>query len=166
MTALRPDITGGHTNGMQSGSMRPGMGPMAFAMPPGMHPGMPPAPFMAQFGQYPVTMPPNWPGATGPYAPDGAMQSGPIRRGGGRMKNGRAAGPYDRAAKDGRNMRWANGGRMSPPGRRTSAGGAPRFADAGGAATVGPREAVAGRSLKSYEDLDAVATGAQGELNY
>lgn len=35
---------------------------------------------------------------------------------------------------------------------------------AGGA--VGPREAVQGRSLKSYEDLDAVAGGAGGELNY
>jgi hypothetical protein len=31
---------------------------------------------------------------------------------------------------------------------------------------VGPREAVQGRSLKSYEDLDAVAGGGNGELNY
>jgi hypothetical protein len=31
---------------------------------------------------------------------------------------------------------------------------------------VGPREAVQGRSLKSYEDLDAVAGGGSGELNY
>jgi hypothetical protein len=31
---------------------------------------------------------------------------------------------------------------------------------------VGPREAVQGRSLKSYEDLDAVGGGAGGELNY
>lgn len=31
---------------------------------------------------------------------------------------------------------------------------------------MGPREAVQGRSLKSYEDLDHVAGGGGGELNY
>lgn len=58
---------------------------------------------------------------------------------------------------------------MSPP-RLMPRGmmGAPpmRFADANGAASVGPREAVAGRSLKSYEDLDAIGTDTKEELNY
>lgn len=31
---------------------------------------------------------------------------------------------------------------------------------------VGPREAVQGRSIKSYEDLDAVGGPGGGELNY
>lgn len=44
---------------------------------------------------------------------------------------------------------------MSPTRGGRPAGGAP-----------GPREAVAGRSLKSYEDLDAVGGGGGGELNY
>jgi len=46
-------------------------------------------------------------------------------------------------------------------------GGGGRWGDgAAGGAAVGPREAVQGRSLKSYEDLDAVAGGGNGELNY
>ncbi|EFW22327.1 hypothetical protein D8B26_000971 [Coccidioides posadasii str. Silveira] len=36
----------------------------------------------------------------------------------------------------------------------------------GGAQAMGPREAVQGRSLKSYEDLDAVGGPGDGELNY
>jgi hypothetical protein len=43
-----------------------------------------------------------------------------------------------------------------------------RWADNAGANTqaMGPREAVQGRSLKSYEDLDAVGGSGGGELNY
>lgn len=37
---------------------------------------------------------------------------------------------------------------------------------AAGGAAIGPSEAVQGRSLKSYEDLDAVAGSGGGELNY
>lgn len=37
---------------------------------------------------------------------------------------------------------------------------------AGGAQAMGPKEAVQGRSLKSYEDLDAVGGSGGGELNY
>ena len=40
------------------------------------------------------------------------------------------------------------------------------FYPEGGAATVGPREAVQGRSIKSYEDLDAAGGAGTGELNY
>lgn len=36
----------------------------------------------------------------------------------------------------------------------------------GGAATMGPSEAVVGRSLRSYEDLDADKGEGTGELNY
>lgn len=94
-------------------------------------------------------------------------EPGLMRRGGGRFTNNRPSGPYDRQARDSRNMRWNGGGRLTPPrGGTGRVGGRPSFADAGGAATVGPREAVQGRSLKSYEDLDAVGTGGSGELNY
>jgi hypothetical protein len=36
----------------------------------------------------------------------------------------------------------------------------------GGQQPMPPREAVQGRSLKSYEDLDAVGGSGSGELNY
>lgn len=45
-------------------------------------------------------------------------------------------------------------------------GGAGKWGDGAGAQTVGPREAVQGRQIKSYEDLDAVGGGGGGELNY
>ena len=165
VTLIRPDATGGFMNGIQQSSARFGMGPMPFGMPPSAQPGLPHPNFPAQFGQYPMNMPPHWP--NGPsHNGDGSGHFGPVRRGGGRFA-GRASAPYDRHPKDSRNARWANNsGRMSPPLRRASNGVPARFADAAGAAAVGPREAVAGRSLKSYEDLDAVAAGGNGELDY
>ncbi|OAA61219.1 arsenite resistance protein [Niveomyces insectorum RCEF 264] len=46
-------------------------------------------------------------------------------------------------------------------------GGAGRWGDgAGGGAAVGPREAIQGRTIKSYEDLDQVSGGGGSELNY
>ncbi|KAI0136482.1 hypothetical protein BJ170DRAFT_699040 [Xylariales sp. AK1849] len=90
--------------------------------------------------------------------------AGPIRRGGGpgggRFNNSRA-GPYDRRPQPGR---WGQDGQGAGRGR----GGAGRWGDgaAPGGAAMGPREAVQGRSLKSYEDLDHVAGGGGGELNY
>lgn len=88
------------------------------------------------------------------------MRSGPGKF------NSRAGGPYDRQQNMNRNPRWGgNTGRLTPPrGGRTS-GGVPRFPDAA-QATVGPKEATAGRSLKSYEDLDAVGNNAEGQLDY
>ncbi|KAI2465518.1 hypothetical protein F4781DRAFT_424771 [Annulohypoxylon bovei var. microspora] len=88
--------------------------------------------------------------------------TGPIRRGGGanagRFQN--RTGPYDRRQQQGR---WGQDGQGAGRGR----GGAGRWGDgAAGGAAVGPREAVQGRSLKSYEDLDHVAGGGGGELNY
>lgn len=86
----------------------------------------------------------------------------PSRRPPGRFQEQR--GPYDRRA-DTRRY-GPDAGRLTPPGGKSGRpmGGAARWDGAAGA--TGPREAVAGRSLKSYEDLDAVAGGAGGELNY
>ncbi|KAI0380019.1 hypothetical protein F5Y04DRAFT_258123 [Hypomontagnella monticulosa] len=87
--------------------------------------------------------------------------TGPIRRGGAnsaRFQN--RTGPYDRRQQQGR---WGQDGQGAGRGR----GGGGRWGDgAAGGAAVGPREAVQGRSLKSYEDLDHVAGGGGGELNY
>jgi hypothetical protein len=99
----------------------------------------------------------------------GDPRGGPVRRGGRQYPNNARTGPYDRRPRD---QRWgAENGRLSPPpgarrgGAMASGGG--RWGDgAAGGAAVGPREAVQGRSLKSYEDLDAVAGGGAGELNY
>jgi hypothetical protein len=104
--------------------------------------------------------------------------TGPMRRGGGGNRYGqRMGGPYDRPGKDTRNggRAWSNtgvmGGRLSPArgaggqngrGGPMSIGG--RFPDGG---AMGPREAVQGRSLKSYEDLDATGGGqGTGDLDY
>ena len=56
-----------------------------------------------------------------------------------------------------------NGNPMSN--RRGGLGGAGKWGD-GGTMTVGPREAVQGRTIKKYDDLDAVEGGGAGELNY
>ncbi|KAI1142993.1 hypothetical protein F5Y05DRAFT_420839 [Hypoxylon sp. FL0543] len=87
--------------------------------------------------------------------------TGPIRRGGANSgRFGNRSGPYDRRQQQGR---WGQDGQGAGRGR----GGAGRWGDgAAGGAAVGPREAVQGRSLKSYEDLDHVAGGGGGELNY
>lgn len=111
----------------------------------------------------------------------GLHQPGVMRRGG-RFNN--RTGPYDR-----RGRYNANSGRLSPvrgmsnmygPGGRLPGNAAPLvpaghpaaamvpegFPDAAAAQGMGPREAVQGRSLKSYEDLDAVGGAGGGELNY
>ena len=120
-----------------------------------------PAAFQAFMAQYGVPPPAGF-GVN--FAEDG--QVGGPRRNNGRF-NSRAAGPDDRQPKDARNARWANGGRLSPPpkgrGNPKWGGG---YADGGTAGTVGPKEAVQGRSIKSYEDLDAAGGSGTGELNY
>ncbi|MCJ1474313.1 hypothetical protein MMC13_002971 [Lambiella insularis] len=147
--------------------------PMMNGFPPGF---MPPAGFTAfpTFGNHAVQVPGGWSGSGPPMMMEGEgmHQPGPIRRGGGRFQTNRS-GPYDR-----RQPRYGgNNGRLSPPrgglggmaglpmGVRMGSGGG-KWGDGAGAQTVGPREAVQGRSLKSYEDLDAVVGGAGGELNY
>jgi len=93
-------------------------------------------------------------GAGGWNAAGDDRSGGPIRRGG--MGGGRGqfrSGPYDRRGGN----RWDGG--------RNRVGGS-RWGDGAGGAAGGPREAVQGRSLKSYEDLDQVSGGGGGELNY
>lgn len=107
---------------------------------------------------------------------DGLHQPGPMRRG--QNRNNRP-GPYDR-------RRFNGNGRLSPPrgmpgnwnrmppvsvpAGHPAAGmvSANPFPDSmgPGGGPMPPREAVQGRSLKSYEDLDAVDAAGSGELNY
>ncbi|KAL8951130.1 MAG: hypothetical protein Q9222_002874 [Ikaeria aurantiellina] len=151
-------------------------------------PGFPPQtaltnPFQ-NFGNHAVTAPNGWiPGTPLPGMPGGedAMmmhyQAGPMRRGGGRYNNNNRQGPYDRRNQQHGPPRFgAAGGRLTPPrngmpgGRMMTmmgaGGGGGKWGDGAGAQTVGPREAVQGRQLKSYEDLDAVGGSGGGELNY
>lgn len=120
----------------------------------GMMPSMPGFPMAP--GAFPPFFVPGNPMQTGGWSapPDDRGGHGPIRRGG--MQRPYRAGPYDRRP----NPRYDGSG-----GGRYRGGG--RWGDgAAGGAAVGPREAVQGRSLKSYEDLDHVASGGGGELNY
>ncbi|KAI9819531.1 MAG: hypothetical protein M1827_006980 [Pycnora praestabilis] len=140
--------------------------------PGGMPNGFPStAGFPPFFAHHSVQVPGNWGGAGAEFgAVDDRHQAGPMRRGGGRFTSNRT-GPYDRRPRDSRDVRWNGGGpgRLSPPRAGMPARvGAPssKWGDGGGAAAVGPREAVQGRSLKSYEDLDAVGGTGGGELNY
>lgn len=140
-------------------------------MPPGGMPG-----FM-------MNQPGPWAG-NGMVAGDhpGLHQPGVMRRGN-RYNNNRSSGPYDRrgrynAAGSGRlspvQDMYRPGGRMPanagaafiPPGHPAAAMVPGGFPDAGSPQGMGPREAVQGRSLKSYEDLDAVGGAGGGELNY
>lgn len=96
---------------------------------------------------------------------------GPMRRGGrGGYGNNPRPGPYDRNNSGGARRWGGEPGRLSPPGGRRpgiTGGGPNRWGDgAAGGSAVGPREAVQGRSLKSYEDLDAVGGSGAGELPY
>lgn len=92
---------------------------------------------------------------------DDRHQAGPMRRGGGRYNN--RSGPYDRNQRDGRNGRYNGGnGRLTPPPRGGRVGGGGRFGDGG----PGPVQSTQGRSIKSYEDLDAVGNGESKELEY
>lgn len=163
------NITAGTPRGFNLASM-----PLMTAFPPGF----PPAPgfpgFPAAFGNHTVQTPNGWPnGTSNPMGTGDEMHApGPMRRGGGRFNNvARQNGPYDR--NQGR-PRYGNNGRLTPPrngvpGRenaRPGVNGVGKWGDAAGAQTVGPREAVQGRIIKSYEDLDAVGASAGGELNY
>ena len=131
------------------------------------------APFNNNFGSHAVQPPGGYMPMNGGMMNGDAMQhqAGPMRRGGGRMNNMRT-GPYDRRQQprftnDGRLDAMAGG--MINPGMRRGGGamgGAGRWGDGAGAQTVGPKEAVQGRTLKRYDDLDAVEGGGGGELNY
>ncbi|KAL1952864.1 hypothetical protein VTO42DRAFT_4091 [Malbranchea cinnamomea] len=129
----------------------------------------------------------NWaPGMAAAAGDASALHTpGVIRRG----RHSNRTGPYDRrtgragAAGNGRlspRGMFGAGIRMPPaayipPGHPAAAamaaagfgpGGRGWDGGAGGAQAMGPKEAVQGRSLKSYEDLDAVGGPGSGELNY
>jgi hypothetical protein len=105
-----------------------------------------------------------WNGPGG-YGGEDRARAGPIRRGYNRPNN--RSTPYDRRPGDNRDARYGGGqGHPGDPRGGRLGGGAGRWGDGAGVAAVGPREAVQGRSLKSYEDLDAVGGGGGSELNY
>jgi hypothetical protein len=92
---------------------------------------------------------------------------GPIRRGGGRYSN--RPGPYDRNQRPSQRGYNNMGGmvRGLVPGMTPAfiaqggGGGGGKWGDGagGGMNAMGPREATQGRSIKSYEDLDAQPSG-------
>ena len=96
--------------------------------------------------------------------------SGPIRRGGSRY--GPRPGPYDRNQRSSQRGYNTVGGmvRGLVPGMTPAfiaqggGGGGGKWGDGAGGGTnaMGPREATQGRSIKSYEDLDAQPSGAGG----
>lgn len=133
--------------------------PMAM-FPPGMMGGA--------GGPNPLGNPAGWHGGAGGDERGGGP--GPVRRGGpmaGGSRFQNRSGPYDRRSN---NPRYpgggGEGGMGGGGGGRGRSGPANRWGDGAGGAAVGPREAVQGRTLKSYEDLDQVSGGGGGELNY
>ena len=110
--------------------------------------GAPPV-FNPMMGQYAPQMPPA-------YLSGGGV--GPMRNGM-RMNNGRNAGPYERGP---RRM----SGRLSPPRGGGAGRGRPMFVE-GGVGTFGTSQAVEGRTMKSYNDLDAAGGNTGGDaLDY
>lgn len=104
-------------------------------------------PMMSQFG---VGMPPF--GMAG-----GDRGVGPMRNN--MRMNARATGPYDSRGM-GREPRRSISGRLTPPRGRSI------FME-GGEHTLGPKQAVEGRTMKSYNDLDAAGgNSAATELDY
>ena len=116
---------------------------MAMATPAAGAPG-----FNPFAGQFPVPVP-GW-GMQGAERGVGPMRNGM------RMNNARVPGPYDRGMRE---PRRSISGRLTPP-RRSM------FME-GGEHTFGPKQAVEGRTMKSYNDLDAAGSaGGAEELNY
>ena len=148
--------------------------PIMPGFPPNFNPSFQNSPF-STFGNHTVQPPQGaWPLSNGTMVnTDEPHQAGPIRRGGGRFGNPRPAGPYDRRQPprfngDGRvnPLMLGNGSNPLVSRRGGFGGGAGKWGDGAGAQTVGPKEAVQGRTLKKYDDLDAVEGGVGGELNY
>lgn len=157
------NITAGTPRGFNLSASMPLVNGFPSSFPP--QNSFPPFP---NFGNHTVQAP-GWP-INGPPVPasDEMHQTGPVRRGGGRFSSLRQQGPYDRRQPP----KYANDGRLTPmsntnPMNRRGGlvGGAGKWGD-GGAQTVGPREAVQGRTIKKYDDLDAAEGGGGAELNY
>ncbi|CAK7263756.1 hypothetical protein SEPCBS57363_000731 [Sporothrix epigloea] len=141
------------------------------------------------FNPIAMQVPSNW-----QYPVGGSLGGpGPIRRAGGQRNNNSRSSPYDRRPMrwdpnsgitgglpmngSGAGRVGRNGGNMGSLGTGSAgfsvAGGhgaaslAGRWDDGvGGGSAVGPREAIQGRTIRSYDDLDQVGNGANGELNY
>lgn len=89
--------------------------------------------------------------------PGGDRGVGPMRNN--MRMNSRAAGPYDSRGM-GREPRRSISGRLTPPRGRNI------FME-GGEHTLGPKQAVEGRTIRSYNDLDAAGgSSAATELDY
>lgn len=117
---------------------------------------------------------------TGPYDRRGGGRFG-MGGGPGGAGNGRLSPVRGGMFGGGGRMHPGAGGAYIPPGHPAAGafhggnllggpfgGSGGRWGDGagGGQQAMGPREAVQGRSLKSYEDLDAVGGAGDGELNY
>ncbi|KAK4128719.1 hypothetical protein N657DRAFT_560643 [Parathielavia appendiculata] len=166
-------------NGQQMTGTPRGFNLQNFTMNGGVlpFPGFPMAMFPANMmaggaGAHPMGAAAGWhAGAGGDERGGGVGGAGPIRRGGpvsgggGGSRFQNRAGPYERRPNNPRYGVAGEGGGMGGGGRGRP-GPANRWGDGAGVAAVGPREAVQGRTLKSYEDLDQVSGGAGGELNY
>jgi hypothetical protein len=109
-----------------------------------------------------------------PFNGDGinGHTSGPVRRGG--RSYGNRAGPYDRAQRNGQrgynNMQGMINNVGVPYNSFMAQGGGKSGGKWGDGAGLpgnvqGPREATIGRSIKSYEDLDAQPDGGRGMGN-
>ena len=137
--------------------------PMGFPMAAGMPPNAMPTMFAGGMPGMPGFNP-----AMGMGAMPG-MQGGvgPMRNHGRNFMNGRMPAPYARPDGRGGRMPSMSGGRpgMGLP----MMGGIPGVGGPGlegGMNTMGPQEATQGRSLRSYEDLDAAGDKGTGELDY
>ncbi|KAJ5222963.1 uncharacterized protein N7469_009203 [Penicillium citrinum] len=170
LTIPRPDPKKNEENPFGPGGPSHGHGlPMAYTYNPDVpgfaFRGMPP--MMSRNGA-------SW--GNGVVAGDGLHHPGAMRRG--NTRHNTRPGPYDRRRPNGNGrlspVRMSNmygaGGRYPPSGHPAAGMVGPNsFPDAmgaGGGQPMPPREAIQGRSIKSYEDLDAVDGSGSGELNY
>ncbi|EMC93675.1 hypothetical protein BAUCODRAFT_37388 [Baudoinia panamericana UAMH 10762] len=158
---LNNNMPTGTPRGFQLSQHMPMGFPMAAAVPGPMAGGMwtpgQPMPMAAAFGAPTMGFPHS---GVGPMRNTGRnTYTGLNGFGGGGT---RAPGPYGR--NDGRGQRMMMGGGVG--GLRGAL--APGMANGmeGGTGAMGPREAVAGRQLRSYEDLDADQSAGTTELNY
>lgn len=172
---IAPSRSDANSNGhFPTGGNAPTGTPRGFQLPSHMPMGFP---MMAGQGMpmMPPGMMPGWNAAMSGMP--GLAGVGPVRNHGRNNFNGRMQGPYTR--NDGRGNRLSRGPSIPGiPGLPAGGfGGVPAFGAIGGVTglmgadgSIGPSEAVAGRSLKSYEDLDAAGDGGKGggavELDY
>lgn len=84
--------------------------------------------------------------------------TGPVRRGGGRFNN--RQGPYDKNNRRGYGNMGMMNGRMGFIAQGGGGSGG-RWGDGAGPSmnVIGPKEAVQGRAIRSYDDLDAPPAG-------